>query len=51
MSAVDQLRESHGHLAGIVLNDLDVNAVGSYYSYYHSKYAYSYSSPSDENLA
>jgi polysaccharide biosynthesis transport protein len=51
MSAVDQLRESRGRLAGIVLNDLDVNAVGSYYSYYHSKYAYSYSSPSDENLA
>jgi capsular exopolysaccharide synthesis family protein len=45
-SAVDYLKESHAHLAGVVLNDLDVRAVGSYYSNYYSKYSYSYSTES-----
>lgn len=40
-SAVDYLRQSRARLAGVILNDLDVRAVGSYYSYHYSKYSYS----------
>jgi capsular exopolysaccharide synthesis family protein len=46
MNAADQLRESQGRLAGIVLNDIDVNAAGSY-SYYYSKNPYSAASGTD----
>jgi len=45
-SAVDYLKESHAHIAGVVLNDMDVRALGSYYSYYYSKYSYAYSADS-----
>jgi capsular exopolysaccharide synthesis family protein len=48
-SAVDHLRESHAHLAGVVLNDIDMRAAGSYYSY--SKYSYSYSEDSHKDSA
>ena len=48
-SAVDYLNGARARLAGIVLNDLDVRAVGSYYSYYYSQYAYSYSTESRES--
>jgi polysaccharide biosynthesis transport protein len=41
-SAAEHLRQSHAHIVGVVLNDLDVRTDGSYYSYYNSKYAYSY---------
>jgi polysaccharide biosynthesis transport protein len=39
-TAVDHLRESRARLAGVVLNDVDVRAVGSYYSYYYSSSKY-----------
>jgi capsular exopolysaccharide synthesis family protein len=45
-SAIDHLRESRARIAGVVLNDIDVRAVGSYYSYYYSKYSYAYSNDS-----
>jgi len=38
-TSVDQLQKAHGRLAGVVLNDVDVRAVGNYYSYYYTKYA------------
>ncbi len=46
LNATQHLREAHGRISGAVLNDLDVRAVGTYYSYYYSKYLYSHSSES-----
>jgi len=45
VSSVDKLFEARAHIAGIVLNDLDVRSVGSYYSYYYSKYGQAYAVP------
>jgi capsular exopolysaccharide synthesis family protein len=50
-SAINQLTESRPRLAGVVLNDLDVKAIGTYYSYYYSKYAYSYSNQADSDAS
>jgi len=50
-SAVEYLYEAHARLAGVVLNDLDVRAAGSYYSYYYSKYSYSHSRGSRQEPA
>jgi succinoglycan biosynthesis transport protein ExoP len=41
LGAADHLNESHGRIAGVVLNDVDLRAAGRYYSYYYSKYSQS----------
>lgn len=50
-TSLDQLKKAHGRLAGVVLNDVDVHAVGNYYSYYYSKYSYSYSDKNENQSA
>jgi hypothetical protein len=45
VGSVDKLFEARAHVAGIVLNDLDVRSVGSYYSYYYAKYGQAYAAP------
>src|SRR5262249_18267466 len=40
--AVEWLHDSHSRIAGVVLNDLDVRALGGHYSYYSTKYGHSY---------
>jgi capsular exopolysaccharide synthesis family protein len=50
VNALDHLRASRSRLAGVVLNDVDVRAAGTYYSAYYSKYAYSYSEPPQRKI-
>jgi capsular exopolysaccharide synthesis family protein len=51
ITGANQLRESHARIAGVVLNDLDVNAIGKYYASYYSAYTHQYGAVEDQTIS